>query len=236
MDCSLLGSSVHGDSPGMSTDWSGLLCTPPGDLPNPGIEPMSLTSPALARGFLTSEARGIITSETRLIKGEYKKRNRKYCFQALSLTTFSLFFFESTSGIVFPFLVAEKKMDLKLGRKLLEVCRSLAIVLDRGSVPIRSADFWMEPCFILSVNASELMGNSFHSYRRIAFAHSLPALCPARHVCSSEGSQLLVELCSWRLSTWETQQAWEGYSWQSYCLSPISGRLCGVSSILPSNR
>ena len=93
MDCSLLGSSVHGDSPGMSTDWSGLLCTPPGDLPNPGIEPMSLTSPALARGFLTSEARGIVTSETRLIKGEYKKRNRKYCFQALSLTTFFSFLF-----------------------------------------------------------------------------------------------------------------------------------------------
>ena len=28
--------------------WSGLLCPPPGDLPDPGIEPMSLTSPALA--------------------------------------------------------------------------------------------------------------------------------------------------------------------------------------------
>ena len=31
--------------------WSGLPCPPPGDLPNPGIEPMSLTSPALAGGF-----------------------------------------------------------------------------------------------------------------------------------------------------------------------------------------
>ena len=27
--------------------WSGLLCSPPGDLPNSGIEPMSLASPAL---------------------------------------------------------------------------------------------------------------------------------------------------------------------------------------------
>ena len=27
--------------------WSGLSCPPPGDLPNPGIEPQSLTSPAL---------------------------------------------------------------------------------------------------------------------------------------------------------------------------------------------
>ena len=32
--------------------WSGLLCPPPGDLPNPGIESMSLKSLALAGGFL----------------------------------------------------------------------------------------------------------------------------------------------------------------------------------------
>ena len=31
--------------------WNGLPCPPPGDLPNPGIEPMSLMSPALAGGF-----------------------------------------------------------------------------------------------------------------------------------------------------------------------------------------
>ena len=32
--------------------WSGLPCSPPGDLPNPGMEPGSLTSPALAGGSL----------------------------------------------------------------------------------------------------------------------------------------------------------------------------------------
>ena len=31
--------------------WSGLPCTPPGDLPDPGIEPVSLISPALAGRF-----------------------------------------------------------------------------------------------------------------------------------------------------------------------------------------
>ena len=31
--------------------WSGLLCPPPGNLPNPGIEPVSLKSPALASMF-----------------------------------------------------------------------------------------------------------------------------------------------------------------------------------------
>ena len=34
--------------------WSGLPFLPPGDLPDPGIEPMSLVSPALAGGFFTT--------------------------------------------------------------------------------------------------------------------------------------------------------------------------------------
>ena len=32
--------------------WSGLTVPPPGDLPDPGIEPVSLMSPALAGKFL----------------------------------------------------------------------------------------------------------------------------------------------------------------------------------------
>ena len=35
--------------------WSGLPCPPSGELPNPGVEP---TSPALARGFFTTEPPG----------------------------------------------------------------------------------------------------------------------------------------------------------------------------------
>ena len=34
--------------------WSGLPFPPPGELPNPGFEPTSLVSPALAGGFFTS--------------------------------------------------------------------------------------------------------------------------------------------------------------------------------------
>ena len=44
--------------------WSGLLCLPPGDLPNLRIKPMSLTSPALAGRFFT-------TSTTWEIQKEY---------------------------------------------------------------------------------------------------------------------------------------------------------------------
>ena len=36
--------------------WSGLSCFPPGDLPDPGFKPASLTCPALAGGFFTTSA------------------------------------------------------------------------------------------------------------------------------------------------------------------------------------
>ena len=38
--------------------WSGLPFPPPGDLPNPGIKPMSPASPALSGGFFTTEPPG----------------------------------------------------------------------------------------------------------------------------------------------------------------------------------
>ena len=56
--------------------WSGLLCPPPGDLPDPGIEPASLTSPALARGFFTTsttwEVNGPIIPILGIYTGEIK--------------------------------------------------------------------------------------------------------------------------------------------------------------------
>ena len=38
--------------------WSGLLYPPPGDLPSPGLELESLTSPALTGGFFTLAPHG----------------------------------------------------------------------------------------------------------------------------------------------------------------------------------
>ena len=48
-DCNLPGSSTHGISQARV-----LLFSPPGDLPNPGIEAISPASPALAGGFFTA--------------------------------------------------------------------------------------------------------------------------------------------------------------------------------------
>ena len=47
MDSNLTGSSVRLGFP-RQEHWSGLPFPPPGDLPNPGTEPTSLGSPALA--------------------------------------------------------------------------------------------------------------------------------------------------------------------------------------------
>ena len=58
--------------------WSGLPFSSPGDLPHPGIEPTSLTSPALADGFFTTSATArmglnsfIYKEETPLDTGEH---------------------------------------------------------------------------------------------------------------------------------------------------------------------
>ena len=54
MNCSLPGSSVHGNF--QQQYWSGLPFPFPGDLLNPRIEPMSPVSPALADRFFTTSA------------------------------------------------------------------------------------------------------------------------------------------------------------------------------------
>ena len=52
-DCRPAGSSVHGI---LQEYWSELPCPPPGDLPDPGIEPESLTSLALGGRVFTMSA------------------------------------------------------------------------------------------------------------------------------------------------------------------------------------
>ena len=52
VDCSLPGSSVHGILQARILEW--VAMPPPGELPNPGIEPASLMSPALAGWFFTT--------------------------------------------------------------------------------------------------------------------------------------------------------------------------------------
>ena len=58
--------------------WSGLSCPPAGDLPNPGIEPMSLMSPALAgRLFTTSTTWAAHALITRSINSQKQQLEQK---------------------------------------------------------------------------------------------------------------------------------------------------------------
>ena len=56
MDCSPLGSSVHGILQARILEWIALPLT--GNLPDPGIEPVSIAAPVLAGGFFTTEPPG----------------------------------------------------------------------------------------------------------------------------------------------------------------------------------
>ena len=56
MDCSPPGSSIHGIFPW--NYWRRFPFPSPGDRPDPGIEPVSLTSPTLAGAFFTTEPTG----------------------------------------------------------------------------------------------------------------------------------------------------------------------------------
>ena len=52
MDCNPPGSSIHGILQARILGWVSMSSS--GDLPHPGIEPVPLTSPALAGGFFTT--------------------------------------------------------------------------------------------------------------------------------------------------------------------------------------
>ena len=60
MDCSPPGSPARGIFQARILEW-GFPCPPPGDLPDPGIEPEPLRSPVLASGFFTSSATITVT-------------------------------------------------------------------------------------------------------------------------------------------------------------------------------
>ena len=56
IDCSLPGSFFRGILQARTLEW--VVISPPEDVPDPGIKPMSPASPALAGGFFTTAALG----------------------------------------------------------------------------------------------------------------------------------------------------------------------------------
>ena len=66
--------------------WSGLLCPPPGDLPDPGIEPASLTTPTLADGFFTTAPPVLTTLRTDLSRVSEKMRRAVFLQKSKNIT------------------------------------------------------------------------------------------------------------------------------------------------------
>ena len=62
VDCSFPGSSVHRILQARILE--SVLCLPPEDLPDPGIEPTSLMSPALAGGFFATSTTQLACTRT----------------------------------------------------------------------------------------------------------------------------------------------------------------------------
>ena len=101
MDCSLLGSSVHGDSPGNNTGVES--CPPSGNLPNPGIK---LRSSEFQANYLPSEPPGkpMNTGAFPFSRGSSRPRNRTavFCIAGGFFTSWILtLFFSSFEGSCF---------------------------------------------------------------------------------------------------------------------------------------
>ena len=71
----------------MSMAWSRLPCPPPGDLPNPGSEPTSLVSPALAGGFFTAEPPRSLCLEHTLGASKISKSQQRHPHLWLSVVS-----------------------------------------------------------------------------------------------------------------------------------------------------
>ena len=59
--------------------WSELPCPPPGDLPNPGIKPVSFSSPALTGRFYTTSTTWEVLYEAYFLSAISMNRNRTSC-------------------------------------------------------------------------------------------------------------------------------------------------------------
>ena len=76
MDCSLPGSCVHGIAPARLLEWVAISSSRGSS--DPGIEPMSPTSPGLGGGSLPLSHQGSPISDYQKVKGEYKRAGANF--------------------------------------------------------------------------------------------------------------------------------------------------------------
>ena len=112
--------------------WSGLPCPPPGDLPGPGIELVSLIVPALAGGFFPTHT----TWEALVL------------WKTPNLEGISCFFFKQASFPSFLFYLCSRRcmfaaaQGLSLAVGAVFPCRRLLLLQTMGSRVCRFQQLW----------------------------------------------------------------------------------------------
>ena len=81
--------------------WSGLPFPPPGDLPNPGIELVSLVSPVLAGGFFTTEIPGKQPFQD-LLSSNFRVNNTVLLLTVITLHATSPELIHPVTGSLYP--------------------------------------------------------------------------------------------------------------------------------------
>ena len=121
MDCSLIGSSVHGIIQARILEW--LPCPLSGNVPNPGIKPVSLIFPELAGGFfpLAQPGRLYTVRETQRNKftpsySEINVLRFSFASNLLWVTTFMTFFLSPFLLHGFSFMISPC-----FGKKVVEI-------------------------------------------------------------------------------------------------------------------
>ena len=123
MDCSPPGSSVRGIS--QSRILGGLPFPPPGDLPNPGMEPASVASPALVGRFFTTEP-----------SRKSSKSLRETQLQVFGIPSLMLFlFFHIASGMFCLWWAPESLLSITSKLSARELCHTWIIHTPQTTAP-----------------------------------------------------------------------------------------------------
>ena len=192
MNCSLPVSPVYGDSPARILEWVGIPSS--GDLPNSGIESVSLKSPALAGRLFTSrttwEAQATVHGLQRVRYDLATKQQQSYytCFIFLSLTV--------TNDVAA--LQMKKNQSLNNLPNILRLVEGLDKILEKIHLTPYNKKIHKSkhpPCIYYSVLCTvchrsmfihSAKGTSLHSVQFSSVTQSCPMLCDPMN-CSTPG-------------------------------------------------
>ena len=121
--------------------WSGLPFPPPGDLPDPGIEPVSPASPALAGRFFTTEPPGnpsfrSLASNAATRKAAFHSAFPCFCHCSLLLNSYNIESSEGRAELKSQWCSTNSKELGNLGEVARKNCRVVQLILTAYKFPL----------------------------------------------------------------------------------------------------